>query len=159
MVGPIRVLLGDKERLIHDAVRLAIEEDERLRLVGELTGENDLRTMCPKFQPDILLLATNVTEKPLTLLETIHRHCPKLKILILFNDANDVDIALSNHERINGALLKFEPPERLIEAIHAIVQGDPWFSSSLLKKILYQQRQIANRLLTTQEGVVTPSGC
>lgn len=151
MGDPIRVLLADKERLIHDAVRLAIEEDERLRLVGELTGENDVQTMCPKLQPDILLLATNVTEKPLTFLETIHRHCPKLKTLILFNDANDVDIALSNDESINGALLKFEPPERLIEAIHTIVQGNPWFSPSLLKKMLHQQRLIANMPLTAQE--------
>ncbi|PID84782.1 MAG: hypothetical protein CSB13_11370 [Chloroflexi bacterium] len=151
MVDPIRVLLADKERLIHDTVRLAIEDDERLLLVGELTGANDLQIICPKLQPDILLLATNVTEKPLTLLETIHRHCPKLKTLILFSDTNDVNIALSNHESINGALLKFEPPERLIDAIHTIVQGDPWFSPSLLKKMLHQQRLIANTPLTTQE--------
>lgn len=151
MGDPIRVLLADKEQLIHDTVRLAIEEDERLLQVGELTGENDLETMCPKLQPDILLFATNITGKPLTLLEAIHQHCPKLKTLILFNDANDVDIALSNHERINGAFLKFEPPERLIEAIHTIVQGNPWFSPALLKKMLDQQRLIANMSLTVHE--------
>lgn len=151
MVDPIRVLLADKERLIHDTIRLAIDEDERLRLVGELTGENDVHTMCPKLQPDILLLATNLTEKPLTFLETIHRHCPKLKILVLFSHPNEVDIELGNNERINGAFLKFEPPERLIHAIHAIAQGNPWFSPSLLKKMLHHQRQISNMHLTPQE--------
>ncbi len=151
MVDPIRVLLADKERLIHDTIRLAIDEDERLRLVGEITGENDVQTMCPKLQPDILLLATNLTEKPLTFLETIHRHCPKLKTFFLFNDATVVDFALSIYERINGAFLKFEPPERLIEAIHTIVQGNPWFSPALLKKMLDHQRLIANMPLTSQE--------
>ena len=56
----------------------------------------------------------------------------------------EVDIELSNNERINGVFLKFEPPERLIHAIHTVVQGNPWFSFSLLKKLLHHQRQISN---------------
>lgn len=151
MSDPIRVLLADKEQLIHDTVRLAIEEDERLVLVGELIRESDLRTMCPKLQPNILLFAKNLSERPLNLLEALHRHYPKLKTLVLFSHPNEVDVELSNNERINGAFLKFEPPERLIHAIHTIVQGNPWFSPSLLKKMLHQQQQISNTHLTPQE--------
>ncbi|VAW32380.1 hypothetical protein MNBD_CHLOROFLEXI01-723 [hydrothermal vent metagenome] len=147
----IRVLLADKERLLHDSIRLAIEDDERLLLVGQLTNESDLQTICSKLKPDILLLDTNLSNNLLHYLNLIKSHCPKLKILLLCSNPDDMEAKLLNHEDVDGGLLKSESPETLLNALHTIVQGNPWFSSSLLKIMRQNNQQESNALLTNRE--------
>lgn len=132
-----RVLLADSHQLLHGGVQAILTAAPDLELVGEAATEEELWQLCGENPPDVLLLASNVTNSPLpeTLVQ-VKQHCPGFQVLVLLADPEEVCLQTLIENGVGGGILKSDSPESLLAAIRTIVQSQPWFSPLLLKRIL-----------------------
>jgi len=56
----IRVLLADKQRLLHPGIRATLSTVDDITLVAELSDCARLQKLCQNDPPDIILLAPNI---------------------------------------------------------------------------------------------------
>lgn len=150
----IRVLLADKERLLHPGIRQTLATVEDITLLAELAECARLQTICQSNSPDVVLFSPNVAAcSYLAILNTLRERCPAVKILVLLSGQEDIPPHQLINQGVNGILLKNDPPEHLPEAIRTIAQGDFWFSPSLAPRLL-QITIPPNHNLTPRETAV-----
>ncbi len=150
----IRVLLADKQCLLHPGIRHTLAAVEDIILLAELAGCTRLQTICQNDSPDVVLFSPNVAERSyLAILNTLRERCPDVKILVLLSGQEDMRPHQLINQGVNGILLKNDPPEHLPEAIRAIAQGEFWFSPSLAPRLL-QIKMPPDHNLTPRETAV-----
>lgn len=148
MSPTIRVCLADRHRLLHVGIETIIKQTEYLTFSGSTTTEEGTLHFCRIYHPHLLLLALNILSQPATaFVTTLRQECPAIKLLILLSDTHETNIHTLLGSGANGFILKSESPDRLVEAIHSVIQGEDWVSPSLLKILLATQN--LNLVLST----------
>lgn len=133
----VRVFLVDSHPLILVGIRAVITALPDPELVGEAVARDEIWSACQEKQPDVMLLATNINNFPITeALMQAQQYCPGLRVLVLLSNQEDVCLPQLTKNGAAGGILKSELPENLLLAIRTVVQGQPWFSPLLLKRIL-----------------------
>ncbi len=130
---PIRVLLVDDETLVRSGLRLILEGDRRVQIVGEaIDGEAALAAVADT-QPDVVLMDIRMPRMDgLAATEHILAAHPGTRIIVL--TSFDVDDLVPRALRVGatGYLLKDAPPRELIEAVHRVADGDTILSQAAL---------------------------
>lgn len=133
----IRIFLVDSHPLILAGIRAVIAALPDLELVGEAATRDEIWSACQEKRPDVMLLATNINNLSVTdALMQAQQYCPGLRVLVLLSNQEDVCLPQLTKNGAAGGILKSELPENLPLAIRTVVQGQPWFSPLLLKRIL-----------------------
>jgi DNA-binding NarL/FixJ family response regulator len=132
----IRVLVADDHPLMRAGIRaqLAIEHD--MILAGEAVDGHAVRQLGQELDPDVVLLDLSMPGPPV--LETIaylRQHHPKLKIIIL-TAYDDEAFVRGIVPHVAGYVLKDETTEAVTRAIRTVMQGDTWFSRSVVDKLI-----------------------
>lgn len=121
----IRVLLVDDEAMVRAGLRLVLETEEDIEVVGEATdGEEGVRAAAG-LRPDVVLIDVRMPRMDgLAATRRILAEAPGTKVIVLttFNDDSCVREAL--RLGASGFLLKVAPPERLAEAVRVAARGD-----------------------------------
>jgi len=142
MTKSICVLLADHYPLIHNGVKMTIVDAPDIILVGETSKEIDILPLCRQYQPNILLLATNFPEAPTPhIVSQVRQHCPAVPILMLMDEKEKDNIHQLIAYGASGIFVKSDELGELPKAIRKIVQGDFWYSQSLLKRILHSENR------------------
>jgi DNA-binding NarL/FixJ family response regulator len=120
----MRVLLADRKAKIRRAVKLLVEQDFGMTVVGEIAIVEGLRTEIREARPDLLLLEWELLGRnPSTALRTIKAEFPRLVVL-----------AISGRPEARGAALeagadlfvsKVDSPQRLAAALSSIESTRP----------------------------------
>ena len=144
MVDAIRVVLADDHPLVRAGVGATLDGDEDIVLVGEAEDGNSARRLCTELQPDVLLLDLHMPGPPARdTVAYLQEHCPELKVLVLTAYDDDAYVRGLVAVGVAGYVLKDEVPEAIVRAVHAVVQGDNWFSDAVLRKLAQQRLQPA----------------
>lgn len=115
----MRVLLADTKTKIRKALKLLVEQDLGMAVVGEAADADDLYSAIREAEPDLLLLEWELLGRdPRAALSGLREEFPRLVILALSGrpqtrgaaEAAGVDVFVS----------KGDSPERLAEALSAI---------------------------------------
>jgi len=94
-----------------------------------------------EHNPDVLLLDLNMPGP--TAFETVaylREHCPQVKVVMLTAYDDDTYVHGLVAVGVAGYVLKDEIEEAVVRAIHTVMQGDTWFSRSVVEKLA----QLAN---------------
>lgn len=134
----IRVLLADAHRLLHPGIQAVLSAADDLTLIGEVTEGDALWQICQQEnQPDLLLLSPNVEGLDAAeLLNAIRESCPSVKILTMLSHAEEACSRQLMDHGADGVILKNDAPDKLLEAINAVMQGQPWVSAELVAKLV-----------------------
>lgn len=155
MSQQIRVLLVDDHPLVRTGIRILIASADDITLVGEATNGYEARQKAVETQPDILLMDLRMPGPPTTeVIVYLREHCPNTRVLVLTAYDDEVYVRKMINTRVSGYLLKEEAPETVIRAIRAIMNGNTWFSRSVMEKLAHQpvEPQISpEQLLTERE--------
>jgi DNA-binding NarL/FixJ family response regulator len=123
---PIRVLVVDDHGLMVEAVRLALDREEDIEIVGEARTGNAVLPEVARRQPDIVLLDIRMPDVDgLTVLDRLHVRHPDVKVVMLSAIA-EPEIAQEAIAR--GAVAYFEKridPAALASALREIAAGRP----------------------------------
>lgn len=134
---PVRVILADDHRHIHELVSTLLATADDVDLIAQGSTGQEAVLLCGQYQPDVLLL--DIMMPVMTGLEAariIHSKHPTVKILVLssFQDDDSVRTMLANGAV--GYVLKGALADDLLPSIRAAMHGTTVISRALIPSLL-----------------------
>lgn len=133
----IRVMIVDDHQIIIDGLKSAIAETNNLRVVAEANNGKEAIDILNKTNIDVVLMDIDMPIMngcDATQIITSGFHNTRVIALTTFNEKAIIRKMLN--AGASGYLLKNIKKETLIEAIHAVHQGRPYFSSEISLSLL-----------------------
>jgi len=126
----MQVLLADDQAKVRSAIRLLLEQDERVEVVGEAVDATGLVDWLNVLCPDVVLLDWELPGASADeLLSQIQGSCSRAQVIALSGLPKARQAALD--AGADGFVSKGDPPERLLEAIEHCSGGGRGPSSGL----------------------------
>jgi DNA-binding NarL/FixJ family response regulator len=138
----IRVLVADDQSMVRAGFRMLLGGEEDIEVVAEASNGLEAVEKADRFTPDVILMDIRMPE--LDGLEATRRilaaGAPRVLILTTFDLDEYVYEAL--RAGASGFVLKDDPPEQLIAAIHTVAAGDALLSPAVTKRVIEQFSRI-----------------
>jgi DNA-binding NarL/FixJ family response regulator len=137
----ITVLLADDHTVVRQGLRILLEAEDDMKVIGEAETGRQAVQMSKKLQPDVIVL--DVAMPVLNGLEATHlitRETPHTKVLILSSYSDEDYVQQLIEEGAIGYLVKQTAANDLLKAIREVVKGNAFFSPSISKRLLDQCR-------------------
>ncbi len=124
-----RILLADDYPLIRAGIRAALANEPEFQVDGEAADGLELQQLCQQRQPEVVLMDVTMPGPPAGKnVQLLLQSLPQLKILAMFEKEDQDNLFPLLELGVDGYIYKDEPPDVLIRALRAVVQGDPWIS-------------------------------
>jgi DNA-binding NarL/FixJ family response regulator len=118
----MRILLADSQPRVRFALRVLLERQPGVQVVGEAVDAVELVAQAAATRPDLVLLAWELPGlAAVDLLPTLHRLCPNLLVVALSGRPGARRAALA--AGADAFASKADPPERLLAAIDDCWRG------------------------------------
>jgi DNA-binding NarL/FixJ family response regulator len=135
----IRVLVADDQSMVRAGFRMLLADEDDIEVVAEASNGLEAVDKAQRFHPTVVLMDIRMPE--LDGLEATRRILaadPAARILILTTFDLDEYIYEALKAGASGFVLKDDPPEQLIAAIHTVAAGDALLSPSVTKRVIEQ---------------------
>jgi DNA-binding NarL/FixJ family response regulator len=135
---PVRVLIVDDQALVRAGLRMVLEVEADIELVGEAADGDEAIEVAGETSPDVILM--DVRMPNLDGLKATRRilegstNGPRVLVLTTFDLDEYVYEALE--AGASGFVLKDIPPEQLVEAIHVVAGGDALLAPSVTRRMI-----------------------
>jgi DNA-binding NarL/FixJ family response regulator len=136
----LRVLLADDHRIIRDGLRLLIDAQPNMRVVGEAaTGKEALR-LAHDLKPDVVVMDLSMPEMSgLQATEQLKAERSETKVIALTAHEDEGYLSLLCRAGACGYVLKRSAGDDLIQAITAVARGGVYYEPTLASKALARQ--------------------
>lgn len=137
MSETIRVLLADDHAVLRSGLRLLIEKQPWVEVVGEAGDGNEALAGVAAFAPDLVLLDINMPGLDgLAVLARIREESPETRVLMLtmHDDVSYLQEAL--RAGASGYVLKRAVDSELLMAMQAVMRGETYVHSAMTQKLL-----------------------
>ena len=133
----IRVLLADDEELVRSGLRMILDAEPDITVVGDAVDGADAVARAAELAPDVVLM--DIRMPRLDGLEATRRICamktgPKVVILTTFDLDEHVYAALAGGA--SGFLLKDVPASQLVHAIKVATAGEALLAPSVTSRLI-----------------------
>jgi len=145
-VTPIRIFLADDHNLLRQSLRVLLEKELGLAVVGE--AEDGLKTLdqIEALEPDVVLMDIGMPHLDgLEATRRIKKKHPDVKVLILSMHGDDQYIGQALRAGASGYLLKDASKEELLLAIRSVNQGGSYLSPRLSRKLIDDYLRLSDR--------------
>jgi len=132
----VRILVADDHALVRQGMR-ALLADEKVTIIAEATNGREAVDLAEQHHPDIAIIDISMRElNGLEAIVQIRKKSPNTVVIALsmFGDERYVTRALKSGAK--AYVLKDSSGEDLLDAIHAVQQGQSFFSPSVAKIML-----------------------
>ena len=150
---PIRVLIADDHGIVRQGLRMYLQWDADLEVVGEAANGVEAVSLAHKLTPDIVLMDILMPQMDgLTATATIRRELQDTEVVIMTSVLDDTVIRQAIQAGAIGYLLKDTGSDELCRAIHAAAGGQVQLSRSVAKRLLMgEEQQTQIQSLTDRE--------
>jgi two-component system NarL family response regulator len=141
------VLLADPHALFRRGVRLVLEDEPDIEVVGEAGEGLDAVERIVELVPDLVLM--DVRMPGLSGIEATRRVrelAPSVKVAILTVSENDDDLFAAVRAGATGYLLKEVSIEELPDAVRAVARGHSLISPSMASRLLGEFNALSRRV-------------
>ncbi|KJH70122.1 response regulator [Aliterella atlantica] len=133
----IRVLLVDDQSIIRQGLKVLLELEPDLQIVGEADNGQTAIELVDTLQPDVVLMDIRMPIMDgVAATQAINARFARTKILVLTTFNDDEYVAAALKYGAMGYLLKDTPSDELAAAIRAIAKGYTQLGPGLVDKIL-----------------------
>lgn len=155
----IKVLIVDDHAVFAEGLRLLLERDERMHVVGTATNVKDAVALARQVAPDVVLLDQCIgEEKGVAAIGQIREFAPHTAVIILTGAAGQDDVAGAVEAGAAGVLEKVLRPADLVRAIERARDGENLFSPAIVAEAMRgrarREREAEERERVT--GALTP---
>jgi DNA-binding NarL/FixJ family response regulator len=144
---PIRVLLADPHALFRRGVRLVLDEEADIEVIGECDDGLDAVDRIVELAPDLVLM--DVRLPGLSGIEATRRArslVPSVKVAILTVSEDDDDLFAAVRAGATGYILKEVAIEDLPDAVRAVARGDSLISPPMASRLLGEFNALSRRV-------------
>ncbi len=137
MAETIRVLVADDHLIVRQGLRLILETDEALELVGEASDGAEAVQLARELAPDVVLMDLRMPGMDgLTAIERLQVDQPQVNVVILTTFNEDELMIRGLRAGAKGYLLKDTSRESLFAAIRAAAKGEALLSPEVMERLL-----------------------
>jgi DNA-binding NarL/FixJ family response regulator len=134
---PITILLADDHDVVRRGMKMLLEDEENVKVIGEASDGLDAIEKVKMLMPNVVIL--DLTMPKMTGIEAakvISEEYPAVKILIFSMHHNKEYIVKSVENGANGYLLKDTGKDELLRAIKVVSEGRKYFPPEISEVII-----------------------
>lgn len=136
-MNPSRILLVDDHQIIREGLRLLVEREPDLCVVGEADNGRDACELVRRAAPHVLLMDVGMPDmNGVEATRRIHAEFPAVRILALTMHANRQYLQEMLRAGASGYLLKDCASEELVTAIRVVLDGQTYLSPQIAGAIV-----------------------
>jgi DNA-binding NarL/FixJ family response regulator len=133
----IKVLLADDHAVLRDGLRMVLDAQTGISVVGEAEDGRQALEMVERLHPDVVVMdiaMPNMNGAEAT--RQIKRRFPGVKVLILTMHENEQYLAQIVNAGAIGCVLKRSAGTELVTAVRAAARGESYFSPAMATMML-----------------------
>lgn len=136
----LRILLADDHQIVRDGLRLLIDSQPGMQVIGEAANGKEVLAQARQLSPDIVVMDLSMPElNGLQATERLKAELPQVKVIALTAHEDESYLSQLSKAGAAGYLLKRSAGEDLIQAIGTVAKGGVHYEPALASKILARQ--------------------
>jgi DNA-binding NarL/FixJ family response regulator len=138
----IQILIADDHPLMRKGLRLSVEEDPGLRVVGEACDGEAALSLIRKLHPHVALLDIEMPKLDgLGVVREMVKSGLKTEVIFLTFHSNQDLFRSAMELGCKGYILKDSAVQEVVAGIHAVASGRPYISSAITTDLLHRQNR------------------
>ena len=136
-MNPIRVLLADDHKLMRAGLRLVVDQQPDLSVVGEADDGRQAVELAKSLNPDVVVMDIGMPNlNGIEAARQIRQIRPDAAVVMLSMHSDEGYVLRALGAGARAYLLKDSATTDLAQAIHAVVEGKSFFSPAVSKVLL-----------------------
>ena len=136
-MNPIRVLLADDHKLMRAGLRLVVDQQPDLSVVGEADDGRQAVELAKSLKPDVVVMDIGMPNlNGIEAARQIREIRPDAAVVMLSMHSDEGYVLRALGAGARAYLLKDSATTDLVQAIHAVVEGKSFFSPAVSKVLL-----------------------
>lgn len=154
----LRVVLADDEAMVRAGLRLLIDGEPDLEVVGEAVDGEDAVRVVSDQRPDVVLMDVRMPGlNGLDASREVLAQAPQTRVIILTTFDEDAVVDEALRRGVAGFLLKSSPPEEMLAAVRRAVAGQGVIDPSVVPGVIARMgRAPAARTPAPELDLLTP---
>jgi DNA-binding NarL/FixJ family response regulator len=137
MTAPLRVLIVDDQALIRAGLKMIIDVEPHIDVVGEAENGEQAIALARELSPDVVLMDIRMPVLDgIAATERMQHEVPAAKVLILTTFQLDEYVFAAIRAGASGFLLKDTPPADLVSAISIVAAGEALLAPSVTRQLV-----------------------
>ena len=161
----IKVLLADDQTLIRQGIRLLLEIETDIQVVGQAANGREALEQVESLRPDVVLMDVRMPEMDgVAATRALSVRHPEVKVIILTTFEDDETVFEGLKAGARGYLLKDISSEEMAAAVRRVAAGEALIEPRLTRKVLAEfsrlasanTRQVSSRAVASSETLPVP---
>ena len=136
-----RILIVDDHPLTRDALAGLLEQSG-FDVIGQAGDGREAIESAQRLQPELVLLDLSMPELDgLAALPRLREAAPECEVVVLTASGTEDNLLAAIRGGAAGYLLKTESPERIVEFLNGVAEGEAALSGAIARRLLEQVRE------------------
>lgn len=137
MTNKIRVLIADDHTIVRSGVRLLLESEPDIEVVGEALNGREVLELATELQPQVILMDIAMPEiDGLEATHLIKERWPQIEILVLTMHRSEEYFFEMLRKGASGYVLKAADTEDLVKAVRIVAKGEVFLYPTLANRLV-----------------------
>jgi DNA-binding NarL/FixJ family response regulator len=153
----IRVLLVDDQTLVRQGIRMLLEIEQGIQVVGQCANGREALQQVEALHPDVVLMDVRMPEMDgVAATREICSQHPEIGVIILTTFEDDEIVFEGLQAGARGYLLKDIQSEEMAEAVRKVAAGEALIQPSLTRKVLSEFARLAAESHANRANLAEP---
>jgi DNA-binding NarL/FixJ family response regulator len=136
-IEPIRIILLDVQTLFRAGLRLILDSQPGMEVVGEADSVSESLEIVNALKPDIILLDLNLRCLPdVEIVSSLINASSGARLILVTDTDNEHALQRAVEDGVVGVISKTQSPDTLIKAIEKVHAGEVWLERSMIATVL-----------------------
>jgi DNA-binding NarL/FixJ family response regulator len=133
----VRVVLADDQEMVRAGLRMLIDFQHDLEVVGEAADGLEAVDAVTRLRPDVVLMDVRMPRcDGIEASRRVLAAVPEVAVVVLTTFDEDASLAEALRAGVSGFLLKTAPPEQLLHAIRTVAAGNGLLDPAVTLRVI-----------------------